>query len=111
VVHNGREALEALKRASFDLVFMDVQMPKMGGVEATAAIRQQEQGTGHHLPIVALTANAMKGDHEKYLASGMDGYLAKPIRLAELDQILEEYLSRLSPLAGIASHNPGIELP
>ena len=91
---NGREALQALDKERFDLVLMDVQMPEMDGMEATAAIRKKEKGSGWHTPIVALTANAMKGDREKYLAGGMDGYLAKPIRPLELDEILESHIAR-----------------
>jgi CheY-like chemotaxis protein len=94
VAVNGREALQALDRDEFDLVLMDVQMPEMDGVEATAAIREKEKGSGLHLPIIALTANAMKGDREKYLASGMDGYLAKPIRPLELDELLASQIAR-----------------
>jgi two-component system, sensor histidine kinase and response regulator len=97
VAGNGREALEALEKQSFDLVFMDVQMPEMDGLEATAAIREKEKGSGVHRPIIALTAHAMKGDRERCLASGMDGYLTKPIRPQELDEILEQNLtSRLA---------------
>jgi two-component system sensor histidine kinase/response regulator len=88
---DGRQALEALNNGDFDLVLMDVQMPHMGGVEATAMIRQKEQGGAWHIPIIALTANTMKGDREKYLANGMDGYLAKPIRPPELDKVLDRY--------------------
>jgi len=94
VAGDGREALEALERGNFDLVFMDVQMPVMDGLEATAAIRKKEGASGIHLPVVALTAHAMKGDREKCLAGGMDGYLAKPIRPQELDEILKTYLAR-----------------
>jgi len=94
VAQNGHEALDAVQRETFDLVFMDVQMPKMSGVEATEAIREQEKSTGRHLPIVALTANALRGDREKYLASGMDDYLAKPIRKEELYEILDRYAAR-----------------
>jgi CheY-like chemotaxis protein len=75
VALNGRESLQALDKERFDLVLMDVQMPEMDGMEATAAMREMEKGSGLRTPIVALTANAMKGDREKYLASGMDGYL------------------------------------
>jgi CheY-like chemotaxis protein/HPt (histidine-containing phosphotransfer) domain-containing protein len=92
-VGNGREALAALAAVDFDLVLMDVQMPEMDGVQATAAIRQQEQGTGEHLPIVALTAHAMPGDRERCRAAGMDGYLAKPFRCEELRQVLAGTLS------------------
>ncbi len=94
VAANGSEALAALEKESFDLVFMDVQMPVMDGFEATTAIRKKEGATGIHLPVVALTAHAMKGDREKCLAGGMDGYLAKPIRPQELDELLQVYLAR-----------------
>jgi CheY-like chemotaxis protein len=96
VACNGREALNALEKETFDLVFMDVQMPEMDGLEATAAIREREKNTGLHQPIIALTAHAMKGDREKCLTAGMDGYLTKPIRPADLDEILEDYLARRS---------------
>ena len=94
VAGNGLEALEAVEKESFDLVLMDVQMPVMDGFEATAAIRKKEGGSGIRVPIVALTAHAMKGDREKCLAGGMDGYLTKPIRPQELDELLENYLVR-----------------
>jgi two-component system, sensor histidine kinase and response regulator len=92
VVSSGREALDALHQQTYDLVLMDVQMPEMDGFEATAVIRAAEKRTGLHVPIIALTAHAMKGDRERCLESGMDGYLAKPIRAQELDEILERYL-------------------
>jgi signal transduction histidine kinase/DNA-binding response OmpR family regulator len=91
---NGREALEAYSKGSFDLILMDVQMPEIDGLEATAAIREKENGTNTHLPVVALTAHAVKGDREKCLAAGMDGYLTKPIKPRELDDLLERYLAR-----------------
>jgi CheY-like chemotaxis protein len=89
VAGDGREALEKLKAADFDLVLMDVQMPAMGGFEATAAIREMEKGTGKHIPIVALTAHAVTGDRERCLAAGMDGYIGKPIRPEELFEQIE----------------------
>jgi CheY-like chemotaxis protein len=92
VAVNGHEVLEALNKESFDLVLMDVQMPEMDGLEATAAIREKEKGSGLHQAVIALTAHAMKGDRERCLAAGMDGYLSKPIRPPELDAILESYL-------------------
>jgi two-component system sensor histidine kinase/response regulator len=94
VAANGREALAALESNAFDLVLMDVQMPEMDGIEATAAIRKKEQLGGNHQAVIALTAHAMKGDQERCLAAGMDGYLGKPIRTQELDAILEIYVTR-----------------
>jgi PAS domain S-box-containing protein len=94
VAGTGVEALRALEKERFDLVLMDVQMPEMDGLEATAAIREKEKSTGAHQAVVALTAHAMKGDREKCMAGGMDGYLTKPIRPNELDQLLEIYVAR-----------------
>ena len=81
---NGREALEEWERKRPDLILMDIQMPEMGGVEAAKAIRGLEARAGEHTPIVALTAHAIKGDRERYLAAGMDDYISKPIRRGEL---------------------------
>jgi CheY-like chemotaxis protein len=89
VVANGREAVAAVERERFDLVLMDVQMPEMDGFEATAKIRQAETGTGRHLLIFAMTARAMKGDEERCRMAGMDGYLSKPIRSADLYAIVD----------------------
>jgi CheY-like chemotaxis protein len=86
---NGREALAALDREPFDLVLMDIQMPEMDGLEATAIIRQREQGSGTHLPIIALTAHAMKGDRERCLEAGMDEHVSKPVRQQELFQAID----------------------
>ena len=94
VVNNGREALGRSQTEEFDLILMDVQMPEMDGLEATKAIRDAEAGTGKHVSIVAMTAHAMKGDREKCLGAGMDGYLSKPIRIEELKQAMSEVKTR-----------------
>jgi PAS domain S-box-containing protein len=88
VVQNGRQALEALQQDSYDLVLMDVQMPELDGIETTALIRKSELSGGRRQPVVALTAHAMKGDEERCLAVGMDGYLTKPVRAQELANLL-----------------------
>ena len=90
IAGNGREALHALERQAFDSVLMDVQMPEMDGLEAAALIRQNEKGTGRHIPIIAMTAHAMTGDQERCLAAGMDAYIAKPIRSRDLVKLVEE---------------------
>ena len=91
---NGIKALEILEREQFDLALMDVQMPKMNGYDATAAIRRREKERGGHLPVIAMTAYAIKGDREKCLAAGMDGYISKPVRpnllRLEIETILQE---------------------
>jgi CheY-like chemotaxis protein len=92
-VNNGREALQTLAGQEFNAVLMDVQMPEMDGLETTAAIRSNEEGTDRHLPIVALTAYALNGDRERCLKAGMDGYLAKPIQAAQLLQALADVLA------------------
>jgi PAS domain S-box-containing protein len=90
VANNGKEVLERFQAEEFDLILMDVQMPEMDGLEATTAIRAAESSTGKHVPIVAMTAHALKGDREKCLGVGMDGYLSKPIRIDELKQAMSE---------------------
>jgi two-component system sensor histidine kinase/response regulator len=101
VANNGQEAIALLGHSSFDLVLMDVQMPLIDGLEATRTIRKQEEDTGIHQPIVALTAHAVKGDQERCEAAGMDGYLAKPIRSEELDAVLQKYMSDLQGEVGV----------
>jgi two-component system, sensor histidine kinase and response regulator len=89
VADNGREALAALEQQSFDVVLMDVQMPEMDGLETTAAIREKERAAGSRVPIVAMTARAMKGDRERCLAAGMDDYVSKPLQPTELFDTVE----------------------
>jgi len=91
VAGNGKEALAALEKNTFDLVLMDVQMPEMDGFEATAAIREKEKASGHHVQVIAMTAHAMAGDRERCLEAGMDDYITKPIRPQELSDLLKHY--------------------
>ena len=101
---DGREALERVQQERFDLILMDVQMPGMDGFEATAAIRKNEQTTGVHIPIIAMTAHALKGDREWCLAAGMDDYVSKPIEARRLFEAIERVLpSRLDPFAPSAA--------
>ena len=93
VAADGREVLSAIARIDYHLILMDCQMPEVDGFEATAAIRQIEQGTGKRIPIIALTANAMRGDRERCLESGMDDFLSKPVRLEDLTATLQKYCS------------------
>ncbi|HXN47312.1 MAG TPA: response regulator [Bryobacteraceae bacterium] len=94
VVGDGRQAVQAIQEQEFDLVLMDVQMPELDGMKATAAIRHSELTTGKHQPIYALTAHAIKGDAERCIAAGMDGYLSKPIKVQELAAVLAQIEAR-----------------
>jgi CheY-like chemotaxis protein len=93
VANDGNEAVAAVKTGEFDVVLMDVQMPNMSGLEATAAIRALERGTARHLPIVAMTAHAMKGDEERCLVAGMDGYISKPIQPDHMMDVIAQITS------------------
>jgi PAS domain S-box-containing protein len=90
-VTDGREAIDALAHRSYDLILMDCQMPELDGFEATREIRRSEASRGGHVPIVAMTANALDGDREACLAAGMDHYLAKPVELAALRDVVERF--------------------
>jgi CheY-like chemotaxis protein len=106
IAANGKQAFECLQRQEFDAVLMDVQMPEMGGLEATAAIRENEKHTGAHIPIIAMTANAMNGDDEDCLRHGMDAYVSKPLNL----NALFEAIGKLCPGRASASmENAGLE--
>src|SRR5205807_918407 len=114
VANNGREALELLERArweGFDVVLMDVQMPEMDGLEATASIRARERATGRHIPIIAMTAHAMKGDRERCLEAGMDDYVSKPIQASVLLQVIATHVPSVAPSAHdlAEARNPAAE--
>jgi CheY-like chemotaxis protein len=89
VAENGKEALSSLEKERFDLILMDVQMPEMDGLQTTRAIREREKTTGGHIPIVAMTAHALKGDRERCLEAGMDGYVSKPFNAKDLSEAIQ----------------------
>ena len=109
---NGRLALERYSEDTFDIVFMDCQMPEMDGFEATAAIRRLEKGTGQRIPIVALTANAIEGDRERCLEAGMSDYVAKPFTRTQIETVLSSWVSsgRAAPIPATLSEPP-VESP
>ena len=90
VAANGREALDLFESLSYDVVFMDCQMPELDGYEATLEIRRR-QGTGRRIPVIAMTANALQGDRERCLDAGMDDYMAKPVALAAFREMLDRW--------------------
>jgi CheY-like chemotaxis protein len=100
LAENGQEAIERLEQRDFDMVLMDVQMPVMDGLEATLRIREKERETEQHIPIIAMTASAMKGDRERCLQAGMDGYIAKPINREDLSELVDRYVSARTGGAG-----------
>jgi CheY-like chemotaxis protein len=100
VANNGREALLLLAAKSFDLVLMDVQMPEMDGLKATAMIREKERQTQVHIPIIAMTAHAMKEDRERCLEAGMDGYISKPINGRKLEELIASVFHGLNDKFG-----------
>jgi CheY-like chemotaxis protein len=96
LARNGREAVEALEKQTFDIVLMDMQMPEMDGFEATKVIRENEKGSGIQVPIIALTAHAMQGDKERCLACGMNGYVSKPIVMEDLFSVIQDVFSEMN---------------
>jgi CheY-like chemotaxis protein len=111
VANNGKEAIEALACQQFDVVLMDVQMPQVDGIQATAVIRENERTTGRHIPIVAMTAHAMEGDRERFLHAGMDAYISKPIKVKELFEIVQRLAPRTDSGKSEARHVCGWEEP
>jgi two-component system, sensor histidine kinase and response regulator len=110
VAGDGQAALAAVEKDSFDLVLMDIQMPGMDGFEATARIREKEKRTGEHIPIIAMTAHALKGDQERCVAAGMDGYVSKPIRTSQLLSAIETLLASKRPAESIDSDDLSVRL-
>lgn len=111
VASNGREAVEKHAQQPFDLVLMDVQMPELDGYQATAVIREREARLGGRVPIVAMTAHAMKGDREECLAAGMDSYVAKPIRMGELRRVIDEIVESRATLQPAKEDTPSGKVP
>src|SRR5207253_10958437 len=108
VVGNGREALLALDRETFDLVLMDIQMPEMDGFEATSSIRARERFTGKRIPIIAMTAHAMSGDRDKCLAAGRDAYVPKLIRSSQLFDMISSLTSSRRHTAAVEPGNAAL---
>ncbi|MCS6865615.1 MAG: response regulator, partial [Gemmata sp.] len=102
VAPDGQAAIAAWERESFDLILMDVQMPNLDGLQATAIIREREAGTGRHIPIIAMTAHALAGDRERFLAAGMDDYISKPIDAQRLATLLNRYRPAALPASAPA---------
>lgn len=96
IASNGKEALKSLEGESFDLILMDIEMPEMNGFETTKAIRNAEELSGAHIPIIAMTAHAMTGDRERCLDAGMDGYVSKPVDSEELFSTIDKFTQDLT---------------
>ncbi len=109
VAGSGREVLDAIKRQKFDLIVMDVQMPEMDGLQATALIRESERSLGGHVPILAMTGNATKQDQELCIRAGMDGYIAKPVQADALLRAVSS-LTQSGPVAAFAPPQPGVQI-
>jgi signal transduction histidine kinase/CheY-like chemotaxis protein/HPt (histidine-containing phosphotransfer) domain-containing protein len=111
VAGNGNEALAALQKQNFDVCLMDIQMPELNGLETTAAIRSRENGTSRHLPIIAMTAHAIKGDRDICVRSGMDAYLSKPVRADELFHAIESLVAGRPAHSSVVSFSPVQDAP
>ena len=111
LAHDGKQALEMIDRTSYDLVFMDCQMPVMDGYAATTAIRAAERGGDRHLPIVAMTANAMKQDEDRCREVGMDDHVAKPVQHSALKEALARWLPRVGPRVGVGAPDENVTPP
>ncbi|EMI21079.1 multi-sensor hybrid histidine kinase [Rhodopirellula maiorica SM1] len=94
IAEDGKQAVQAWENGSFDLILMDVQMPEMDGIEATEWIREKERASGEHIPIIAMTANAMKGDRQRCLDAGMNDYVSKPVQPDSLFEVIEQCISK-----------------
>jgi CheY-like chemotaxis protein len=97
IANDGEEAIRLFRAQTFDMVLMDVEMPHLDGLNATQAIRDHERQAGTHIPIIAMTAHAMKGDREKCLAAGMDGYVSKPVRQKDIFEAIGQFFPELRP--------------
>src|ERR1700727_2813413 len=111
IAGNGVEALEALGQGSFDCILMDVQMPEMDGIEATQHIRGLPDPVKANIPIIALTATALKGDSEKYIAAGMTDYLAKPFDEERLFRVISRNVTLIAPPAGVGTLSSATAAP
>ena len=110
-MEDGEAAVALNDQQEFDIILMDVQMPKLDGLEATRCIRKRELATGKHVPILALTAHAMKGDRERCLQAGMDAYVAKPVQKQELLHIMYQYIAPSArKVPGILNLSPPSDL-
>ena len=109
IVKNGKEVLELLEKESFDLILMDIQMPVIDGIEATKKIRENEETSNEHIPIIAITAHALKGDRERFLEIGMDDYISKPMNSKELFEVIERCINNFENSDNITSKEIEIE--
>jgi CheY-like chemotaxis protein/HPt (histidine-containing phosphotransfer) domain-containing protein len=103
IAENGRQAIEAWEAGGFDIILMDVQMPEMDGLDAVQVIREREKKMGTHVPVIAMTAHAMKGDRERCIDAGMDEYLSKPVRRQDLSNMIAVVMGKGQKRTGAAA--------